>query len=197
MRYALQYNVICLENIILHWHTLRALCTWKSFWPSRIQCVFRIPKLITFIPAFFSAELVLEVGVACNVLQSRPLSSRCGLFSLCYDLTMWTRGGWTVVKKSWVPMQLRLGTKGKLYWQSFSNCPSHTSCMSASLMDIPFCLSNDGDGCGGLFPNKTSEGLCAKCTKLSTLCEGTPEYTMWKVKYLIHVSTFFAEASRV
>ena len=100
MRYALQYNVICLENIILHWHTSRALRTWKSFWPSRIQCVFHIPKLITFIPAFFSAELVLEVGVACHVLQSRPLSSRCGLFFLCYDLTRWTRGRWTVVKKA-------------------------------------------------------------------------------------------------
>lgn len=31
------------------------------------------------------------------------------------------------------------------------------------------CQNNDGDGCGEMFGNKSSIGLCAKCSKLATL----------------------------
>lgn len=43
------------------------------------------------------------------------------------------------------------------------------------------CQSDDGDGCGQLFEKKISEGLCAKCQKLSALQDGTPEYQAFKV----------------
>ena len=46
---------------------------------------------------------------------------------------------------------------------------------------MEFCESNSGDGCGRSFLNKSSVGLCAKCTKLASLEEGTPEYNQWKV----------------
>ncbi|KAF5325455.1 hypothetical protein D9619_009978 [Psilocybe cf. subviscida] len=43
-------------------------------------------------------------------------------------------------------------------------------------MSQQFCESNNGDGCGKVFPNKTSSGLCAKCHKLATLNVGSLEY---------------------
>jgi len=51
-------------------------------------------------------------------------------------------------------------------------------------MDAQLCHSpgsNSGEGCGGVFSQKSSPGLCAKCQKLSTLREDSPEYTMWQV----------------
>src|SRR5271168_5050642 len=43
-----------------------------------------------------------------------------------------------------------------------------------SSMDI--CDSETGDGCGLCFPRKSSPGLCAKCHKLASLDQATPEY---------------------
>jgi len=48
-----------------------------------------------------------------------------------------------------------------------------------SSMDI--CDSETGDGCGVFFARKASPGLCAKCTMLAILDEGSPEYIQWKV----------------
>ncbi|EDR04435.1 uncharacterized protein LACBIDRAFT_330566 [Laccaria bicolor S238N-H82] len=45
---------------------------------------------------------------------------------------------------------------------------------------MDFCGTDTGDGCGRSFPNKSSPGLCAKCTKLASLTEGSPEYDQWK-----------------
>ena len=43
------------------------------------------------------------------------------------------------------------------------------------------CGDDDGNGCGLYFPLKAEVGLCAKCTKLLTLEEGTPMYAQRKV----------------
>ncbi|KAF8886423.1 kinase-like domain-containing protein [Gymnopilus junonius] len=47
-------------------------------------------------------------------------------------------------------------------------------------MDRDFCGSDTGDGCGRSFPNKSSPGLCAKCTKLASFSDGSTEYEQWK-----------------
>jgi hypothetical protein len=52
---------------------------------------------------------------------------------------------------------------------------------------MEFCESGSGDGCGRSFPKKSSLGLCAKCTKLASLDEGSPEYAQWKVCLWIYV----------
>ena len=51
--------------------------------------------------------------------------------------------------------------------------------------DLNLCSDNNGDGCGKVFVNKSAPGLCAKCRKLSSLKEGTPEYNAWKVSYAL------------
>ncbi|KAF8959843.1 hypothetical protein BDZ97DRAFT_1906085 [Flammula alnicola] len=45
---------------------------------------------------------------------------------------------------------------------------------------MDFCGSDTGDGCGRSFPNKSSPGLCAKCTRLASFMEGSAEYDQWK-----------------
>ena len=52
---------------------------------------------------------------------------------------------------------------------------------------MEFCESGSGDGCGRSFPKKSSLGLCAKCTKLASLDEESPEYTQWKVRLRLYV----------
>ena len=46
---------------------------------------------------------------------------------------------------------------------------------------MDFCDFETGDGCGHSFPTKSSPGLCVKCTKLSSLTEGSADYEQWKV----------------
>jgi len=60
----------------------------------------------------------------------------------------------------------------------------HPSLHVLILMDVQLCHSpdsNSGQGCGGIFLQKSSPRLCAKCQKLSTLGDGTPEHTVWLV----------------
>jgi hypothetical protein len=47
-----------------------------------------------------------------------------------------------------------------------------------------FCGSDDGDGCGRSFPQKSSHGLCAKCTRLATFPANSLEYEQFKVCFL-------------
>ncbi|KIM35059.1 hypothetical protein M413DRAFT_79793 [Hebeloma cylindrosporum] len=47
-------------------------------------------------------------------------------------------------------------------------------------MDLEYCESVNGDACGGVFPYKTSLGLCAKCKKLADLEPGSAEHQSWK-----------------
>ncbi|KAH7889504.1 kinase-like domain-containing protein [Phlebopus sp. FC_14] len=42
------------------------------------------------------------------------------------------------------------------------------------------CVGEDGDGCGRLFPHKTSSGMCAKCQKLSGLAPGSIDFELWR-----------------
>jgi hypothetical protein len=58
-----------------------------------------------------------------------------------------------------------------------------TATQLSPMSDIDLChsVSDSGDGCGGIFPLKTSAGLCAKCQKLATLELDSPEYSSWKV----------------
>lgn len=48
-------------------------------------------------------------------------------------------------------------------------------------MDICDSGADDGLGCGLSFSNKTTHGLCAKCTKLAALEDGSVEYVNWQV----------------
>ncbi|KAF8963109.1 kinase-like domain-containing protein [Flammula alnicola] len=45
---------------------------------------------------------------------------------------------------------------------------------------MEICDSEAGDGCGLFFPRKVSPGLCAKCSKLASLDEASPDYAQWK-----------------
>lgn len=72
-----------------------------------------------------------------------------------------------------------ISTDTKMILQSHPNPTSdNPSTMST---ETALCSANDGDGCGGYFILKQSAGLCAKCTKLATLAEGTSEFVQWSV----------------
>jgi hypothetical protein len=49
------------------------------------------------------------------------------------------------------------------------------------LMNVHLCHDEDGDGCGGLFVNKSNPGLCAKSMKLVTLNNNPVELDKWRV----------------
>jgi hypothetical protein len=67
----------------------------------------------------------------------------------------------------------------------------HCDFEHASLSSMNICDSETGDGCGVFFSRKVSPGLCAKCTKLATLVEGSPEYVQWKVRIRTSQFIFF------
>lgn len=72
------------------------------------------------------------------------------------------------------------------------DAPSH------STMELEYCESNDGDACGGVFPYKTSLGLCAKCKKLADLEPNSAEYQLWKVPTIFsHHLFLFLSNSRM
>lgn len=52
------------------------------------------------------------------------------------------------------------------------------------------CQNNDGDGCGEMFGNKSSIGLCAKCSKLATLKDDSLEYAAWLVGFFSRIFLF-------
>ncbi|KAJ2935899.1 hypothetical protein H1R20_g1195, partial [Candolleomyces eurysporus] len=51
---------------------------------------------------------------------------------------------------------------------------------NVELTPTSLCGANDGDGCGGVFPRKVEDGLCARCAMLSTLTEGTEEWSKYQ-----------------
>jgi hypothetical protein len=57
----------------------------------------------------------------------------------------------------------------------------HSETLSHSTMELEYCESDNSDACGGVFPYKTSVGLCAKCKKLADLEPNSTEYQLWKV----------------
>lgn len=59
-------------------------------------------------------------------------------------------------------------------------------------MERDFCGSDTGDGCGRSFPNKSSPGLCAKCTKFASFSDGSTEYEQWKVSCFVSDSSDYA-----
>ena len=53
--------------------------------------------------------------------------------------------------------------------------------ISSAAQHMDFCDDASGNGRARALPNKSSVGLCAKCSKLATLTEGSAEYDQWKV----------------
>lgn len=85
------------------------------------------------------------------------------------------------------------------YWTINSRRLSRLSASSPPLrlldvhltMDLEYCESVNGDACGGVFPYKTSLGLCAKCKKLADLEPGSAEHQSWKVLLNLYHYDFF------
>ena len=51
------------------------------------------------------------------------------------------------------------------------------------------CAGDDGDGCGRLFPHKTSTGMCAKCQKLTSLVPNSTDFETWQVRTFLSSSS--------
>lgn len=65
-------------------------------------------------------------------------------------------------------------------WPQLS--PSYLSLLSFIMAVLShFCAGDDGDGCGCLFPHKTSSGMCAKCQKLSSFVPNSTDFETWQV----------------